>query len=159
MLFQPTRSTATTVSSARTHAGQTRAARLAYWIPTVIVALNWTFGGFRAIAHAASAMEVFHRLGYPAYFAALLGTAQLCGVVAILAPVPRTLREWAYAGLTFDVCAAIVSLVAIGAPPAHLLIPVIALGLVLASHRAWQVRLRATGHSDRHAAPPSLATV
>jgi len=32
-------------------------------------------------------MEVFHRLGYPDYFAAMLGTAQLLGVLAILAPV------------------------------------------------------------------------
>jgi len=152
MLFQHTR-------SAATHTGQTRAARFAYWIPTVFVALNWTFGGLSSITHATSSMEVFHRLGYPAYFATLLGTAQLCGVAAILAPVPRTLREWAYAGLTFDVCSAFISLVAIGAPRAHLLFPVIALGCVLASHHGWRKRLRAEGQSDRRAAPTSLATI
>ena len=49
-----------------------------------------------------ASLEVFHRLGYPDYFAPMLGTAQLLGVVAILAPVPVMLREWAYAGLAFD---------------------------------------------------------
>jgi uncharacterized membrane protein len=89
-------------------------------------------------------MEVFHRLGYPDYFASMLGTAQLLGVVAILVPVPRTLREWAYAGLTFDVTAAIISLLAIGTPISHVTIPVIALVVVLTSYRAWHARMNGT---------------
>jgi hypothetical protein len=86
-------------------------------------------------------MEVFHRLGYPEYFAMLLGTAQLLGVLAILAPVPRTLREWAYAGFTFDASAAIVSLLAVGSPISHVLPAAIALPLVLTSHRAWRTQI------------------
>jgi hypothetical protein len=114
---------------------------LVYWIPTILIALNWIFGGVSSLWHAPSSMEVFHRLGYPDYFARMLGTAQLLGVIAILAPVPRTLREWAYAGFTFDVSAAIISLLAIGSPISHLLAPVIALPFVLASYRGWQKRL------------------
>jgi len=38
------------------------------------------------------------RLGYPDYFLTMLGVAKLLSVVALLAPVPRWLREWAYAG-------------------------------------------------------------
>jgi hypothetical protein len=64
----------------------------------------------------------------------MLGTAQLIGVVAILAPVPRAIREWAYAGLTFDVIAAIISLLAIGTPTWQVSIPVVALVLVLTSY-------------------------
>ena len=118
---------------------------LVYWIPTGLVALNWTFGGVSTLLRTTSSMEVFSRLGYPEYFAALLGTAQILGVVAILAPVPRVLREWAYAGLTFDVTAAIFSLLAVGVPTRHVGIPVFALALVLTSYLAWRERLTAAG--------------
>jgi uncharacterized membrane protein len=117
---------------------------LTYWISTIIVALNWTYGGVSSLLRVPSSMEVFHRLGYPDYFASMLGTAQLLGVVAILVPVPRTLREWAYAGLTFDVTAAIISLLAIGTPISHVTIPVIALVVVLTSYRAWHARMNGT---------------
>src|ERR1700680_508392 len=96
---------------------------LTYWIPTILVALNWTFGGVSALLRTESSMQVFGRLGYPEYFPAMLGTAQLLAVVAILAPVPRALREWAYAGLAFDVTAAIISLSAIGTPALEVSIP------------------------------------
>jgi hypothetical protein len=116
--------------------------RLAYWIPTGLIALNWTFGGVSTLLKTPSSMEVFSRLGYPEYFAALLGAAQILGVVAILAPVPRVLREWAYAGLTFDAIAAIFSLLAIGVPAWH---PVVALAMVLTSYLAWKDRLTLAG--------------
>lgn len=70
-----------------------RGRRLRYWIPTGMIALNWSYGGMASLLHARSSMDVFRQLGYPEYFATLLGIAQLLGVVAILAPVPRTLRE------------------------------------------------------------------
>ena len=115
---------------------------LLYWIPTVLIALNWTFGGASSLLKAPTSMEVFHRLGYPEYFATLLGTAQLLGVLAILAPVPRTLREWAYAGFTFDASAAIFSLWAVGSPISHVLPATIALPLVLTSYRAWRTKIK-----------------
>lgn len=111
---------------------------LAYWIPTVLIALLWTFGGTSALLRTDSSVEVIRRLGYPPYFGVMLGVAQLLGVAAILAPVPRTLREWAYAGLVFDVVAAIVSSLAIGSPLVHLIFPVLALTMLSASYRAWR---------------------
>jgi hypothetical protein len=118
-----------------------RVRSLRYWIPTVLIALNWTYGGIASLLRVESSMEVFRRLGYPEYFAALLGTAQLLGVIAILAPVPRTLREWAYAGLIFDASAAIFSLMAIGTPLWQVSIPAVAVALVLMSYRGWRGRM------------------
>jgi uncharacterized membrane protein len=117
---------------------------LIYWIPTILIALNWTFGGVSAVLRTESSREVFSRLGYPEYFAVMLGTAQLLGVVLILAPVPRALREWAYAGLTFDVTAAIISLLAIGTPVWQVSFPIVALVLVITSYAAWRGRLKVT---------------
>jgi len=112
--------------------------RLIYWVPTVLIAAIWLSGAIVSLRKSDASMEVFHRLGYPDYFATILGCAQLLGVIALLAPVPKTLREWTYAGFAFDACAAIASLLAIGEPIAKLGFPIFALALVLGSHRAWR---------------------
>jgi hypothetical protein len=111
---------------------------LFYWVPTIFIAGIWLSGALASLFRVQVSMEVFHRLGYPGYFVTLLGSAQLLGVAALLAPVPRTLREWAYAGLAFDACAATASLVAIGEPISKLGFPLFALALLLVSHQAWQ---------------------
>jgi hypothetical protein len=41
-------------------------------------------------------------LGYPPYLMPVLGVTKLGAVFALVAPVPRWVREWAYAGLVFD---------------------------------------------------------
>lgn len=119
--------------------------RLLYWIPTSLIALNWTFGGVSTLLKTPSSMEVFSRLGYPEYFAAMLGVAQLLGVAAILVPLPRVVREWAYAGMAFDAIAAIISLLAIGMPIVQAGFPLVALALVLASYGAWKSRVKTIG--------------
>jgi hypothetical protein len=55
-----------------------------------------------------------HRLGYPDYFRQLLGIAKMAGAAALVFPGRRSLREWAYAGFTFDLIAAIASHVVSG---------------------------------------------
>lgn len=114
---------------------------LAYRIPQVVIAILWTSGAVGSILKANASMEVFHRLGYPDYFAQMLGAAQLLAVAAILLPVPVTLTEWAYAGLAFDSAAAMTSLLAAGESPSHLLLPLTAFILVITSYRAWRKRL------------------
>jgi hypothetical protein len=122
-------------------------ARLAYWLPTGLVVLNFAFGGASTLLGAESSREVFQRLGYPAYFGPMLAVAQLLGAAALVIPVPRTLREWAYAGLSFDAIAAAVSLLAVGLPVYHLGFPVVILALTLTSHWAWRRRLAPAKHS------------
>jgi hypothetical protein len=117
--------------------------RLLYWIPTALIALVSAGGGLGDALQTESALQIFHRLGYPDYFSTILGVAKLLGVVALLAPVPRTLREWAYAGFTFDVVGAILSILAVGNPPSHLAIPLLYLAILQLSYFAWRRRERA----------------
>ena len=72
-------------------------------------------------------------LGYPDYFRPLLGLAKVLGAAALVLPLPRTLREWAYAGFTFDLIAAIASH-ALSGEAAHAVPPAIALLLLAASY-------------------------
>ena len=114
--------------------------RLLYWIPTAQIVLVSAAGGLFDALQTQSALQVFHHLGYPDYFSTILGVAKMLGVIALLAPVPRTLREWAYAGFTFDICGAIVSILASGDPLFHVAIPVYALAMLQLSYFAWRRR-------------------
>lgn len=77
-------------------------------------------------------------LGYPIYFAKFLGVAKLLGVFAILTGISSTLKEWAYAGFTFDVCGAFASHVSVGDPAWKALIPLLFLVVQLASYALWR---------------------
>lgn len=48
-------------------------------------------------------------LGYPGYIIPFLGVAKLLGIIAILTPGFSRLKEWAFAGLFFDLIGAIYS--------------------------------------------------
>ena len=111
-----------------------------YWISTTLVALLMLQGGISEIMHTEGSNQVMRSLGYPVYLNTILGVAKLFGVAAILLPVPRTLREWAYAGFTFDIAGATASFVAVGQVNWLLLIPIISLALVQTSYLTWRRR-------------------
>jgi hypothetical protein len=62
------------------------------------------------------AVAVFRHLGYPPYLLLFLGTAKILGVAAVLSPGPARLKEWAFAGLTFDLTGALYSHLSVGDP-------------------------------------------
>jgi len=97
-------------------AGTAKGLLLAARVSTGLVAAVMAFSGALYLVGPRPVLEVMRELGYPPYFVPLLGVAKLLGVVALVAPWPRgwTLREWAYAGFTFDLVAAIVSHLATG---------------------------------------------
>ena len=71
---------------------------VAYWIATSFLALIFAISGLMAIIHDPRMMVALAHLGYPRYFANLLGTGKLIGVLVLLVPgIPR-LKEWAYVG-------------------------------------------------------------
>ena len=61
------------------------------------------------------AVEGMHgNLGYPVYFIPFIGVAKVLGVIALLVPGYPKIREWAYAGLFFDLIGATYSIIASG---------------------------------------------
>ncbi len=128
-----------------------KGASLLYWIPTTLVGLVMLSGGVFDAIQTETALEVFDKLGYPAYFSTILGVAKILGTIALFAPVPRTVREWAYAGFTFDVLAAIASILAVGNPVTSIGIPMFCLLMLQTSYVMWRLRLR--GASEPVPAP------
>ena len=116
------------------------ALKVVHRVSTGLVVAVMASGGLMDALRDESALAVFAELGYPAYFAVILGVAKLLGSIALVAPVPRTVREWAYAGFTIDVTCAIASLLAIGKPAGALVIPYVALAVLLVSYATWRLR-------------------
>lgn len=76
--------------------------RIIYWIATILLSLMMLFAAYTDIFNHAYALEIFKRLGFPAYIIFPLAVAKVLGVVAILTKKSRTLKEWAYAGFFFN---------------------------------------------------------
>ena len=86
-----------------------------YWIFTIIFAGLMIFSAVPNIMLDENTMKIFvNGLGYPAYFIQLLGIGKALGAIAILIPgLNKTVKEWAYAGLFFDLIGATYSGIAV----------------------------------------------
>ena len=81
-----------------------------YWISTIIFAALMVFSAIGGIQPTQQAIQIMHdMLGYPVYFIQFISIAKLLGVIAILIPGFNRIKEWAYAGLFFDLAGAIYS--------------------------------------------------
>ena len=114
-----------------------RSRTVAYWITTVLLAVECAVGGVLDVFQFPPFLETLARLGYPAYFSVILGVWKLLAVVALLAPRSATLKEWAYAGIFFNMTGAAASHLAVGEGSGALVGPLAFTGLTLAS---WALR-------------------
>lgn len=107
-----------------------------YWGSTILVALLVAFSGTMYFVAEAPA-ETFRRLGYPEYFRVLLGIGKIVGAVLLIAPLPRWLKEWTYAGFTFDFSAAIISHAVVGDSVSTMIFPAVALAVLWTSYAGY----------------------
>jgi len=84
-----------------------------YWIFTGLFAALMLFSAIPDILNSKEAVVFMTALGYPKYFTPFIGVAKLLGVIAILIPGYPRIKEWAYAGLFFDLIGATYSQLAI----------------------------------------------
>ena len=113
-------------------------AKWIYWVLTAPFGLMVGAGGLALLAGAAPNVEGITHLGYPVYLCKILGTAKLLDVIAILYGRLETLKEWAYAGITFNLLGASASHAFSGDGFGKVIVPVIMLGFVLTSYRLWK---------------------
>src|SRR5688572_33265044 len=87
-----------------------RTTRIVYWTFTVLFLVPQVWSATQMLSRAPRMTETITDLGYPLYVMTILGIAKLLGAGAILF-FDRwpSLKEWAYAGFTFDVIGAFVS--------------------------------------------------
>jgi uncharacterized membrane protein YphA (DoxX/SURF4 family) len=114
-----------------------RAKNVAYWITTIFGPASFVIGGVLHLLLTPDVVATLRHLGYPTYFALILGVGKLLGAVAIVIPRFPRLKEWAYAGFFFDLSAAAFSRAAVGDSAVDIIAPLVFLSLVMAS---WALR-------------------
>jgi uncharacterized membrane protein YphA (DoxX/SURF4 family) len=127
---------------------------IAYWVTTGIIVAEFAFGGVMDVLQLPPFFEILKRLGYPGYFAVILGVWKLLGAAAVLAPRLLRLKEWAYAGMFFTMTGAGASHLAVGDPAVMLVAPILFTGLVVAS----RALCRSTQRDDLSEAAASAAS-
>jgi uncharacterized membrane protein YphA (DoxX/SURF4 family) len=84
-----------------------------YWVVTILFCGFMVFSSIHQIQNSPDAHAFMSHLGYPDYFSQFIGVMKVLGVIAILVPGFPRLKEWAYAGLFFDLVGAIYSFIAV----------------------------------------------
>ena len=113
-------------------------AHWAYWVTTGLVVSELVLGGVWDILRLPQVRELIERLGYPSYFLIILGIWKLLGAIALVIPKFPRLKEWAYAGVIFDLTGAVASLFASGlVAVGTTAYPVFMIGVAFAS---WRLR-------------------
>ncbi len=108
--------------------------KIAYWIFTILIAALMFLSAIPDVLMVDGAVQIFEHLGYPRYLLPFIGVAKLLGAAAILQPWFRSLKEWAYAGITFDLIGALYSHLAVGDAIQFLIPPILGLIFVLGSY-------------------------
>lgn len=107
---------------------------IAYWVTTVLFCVVVGFSGASHFAHVENMVEAMTGLGYPLYFMTIIGLAKMAGVIAVLIPGMPLLKEWAYAGITFNLIGATASHAFSGDGFSHSVRPAAILALCLLSY-------------------------
>jgi len=125
--------------------------------------IDWTITGLMAalmllsaipdVLQIPGAVAIFRHLGYPSYLLLFLGTAKTLGVAAVLVPGLPKIKEWAFAGLVFDLTGAFYSHLSVGDPPSGWMPAGVGLVLVISSYVAYRKRLDRTATSGQYPTP------
>ena len=116
--------------------GATKGKAIGYWVTTGLLVFCMTGGIFELMALKPT-VEGIMRLGYPSYIIPALGLGKVLAILAILWPGLPRLKEWAYAGIFFNMMGAFVSHVALGDHAWILVVNVSIAAITLAS---WALR-------------------
>ncbi|HTE29141.1 MAG TPA: DoxX family protein [Chryseolinea sp.] len=89
--------------------------KILYWIFTILFAGLMVFSAVSGVQPSEASIKMLHDgLGYPIYFIQYISIAKIVGALVILIPGLKTIKEWAYAGLFFDLIGATYSGIASG---------------------------------------------
>lgn len=110
--------------------------KIIFWVATIIIVL-WE--GVMPLSSLLISPEYAtlgtKPLGYPDYFAYALIVCKALGTLAISVPkTPSKLKEWAYAGLTFNLIFAFISHACVDQNIGFMLLPLVVLGILAVSY-------------------------
>lgn len=114
---------------------------IAYWIITGFFAAFMLFSAIPDILLDPEAVTMITGLGYPTYFIPFIGVAKVVGAIAILIPNFNRIKEWAYAGLFFDLLGAAYSIIAKEGFQIQVTFMVLPIAFLFLSYYLWHKKM------------------
>jgi len=111
--------------------------KIIYWVATIWLSLGMVSTGIVQLIQMEEEVEKMNFLGYPSYFLLIIGVWKLLGVIAILLPKFKLVKEWAYAGFFFLTTGAIITHLIVGDGAVEFFGPTLLLVLTITS---WYFR-------------------
>ncbi len=111
-----------------------------FWIATGII---FMFEGVLPAftSQTEFAKEGIRHLGYPDYFGIMLAIFKVCGAIVLIIPkISWRIKEWAYAGFTFNFIAAMISNAVVDGFGPGTVLPVIFLIILAISYTYYHKR-------------------
>jgi uncharacterized membrane protein YphA (DoxX/SURF4 family) len=112
--------------------------RILYWGITGVFSLLLLMAGITEAMQHESGLEIMRHLGYPAHVLIVVGVGKILAAVALVQGRFRTVKEWAYAGLTFNLIGACVARAYGGDSIGLILSPLIFLSVMFLSYLLWK---------------------
>ena len=117
--------------------------KILYWVFTALFAAFILSSAIPNIMVSQQWVDIFAQLGYPKYLISFIGWMKLFGVIGVLVPGFPRIKEWAYAGLFFDLVGATYSALAMGGFQPPMLFMVVPFTLEALSYIYYHKLLRA----------------
>lgn len=114
-----------------------KSTKIIYWTTTALIFL---FEGVLVALTSRTelAIEGLRHLGYPDYFGPLLAVFKVAGALVLIIPAfTGPIKEWAYAGFGFVFISAAVSHAAVDGFGGQTVFPIVALGILTISYKAY----------------------
>ncbi|WP_295676302.1 DoxX family protein [uncultured Mucilaginibacter sp.] len=119
-----------------------------YWVSTILILLLMLWSAIGSFMKNPDAAKMMAQMGYQAYVFHFLAVAKILGIIAILTPGFPRLKEWAYAGFTFDLIGATYSMYATGFPVTNWAPMFIFIAILAVSYIYYHKRVAAGGFKD-----------
>lgn len=113
---------------------------IAYWATTAIVVFAMVSGAAAEVAQRPETVAGMVLLGYLVYFVTIIGIWKLLGGIALLAPGFPRLKEWAYAGIFFNMTGAVASHAVVGDYGVYAFHLIVTLLLAALTVTSWALR-------------------
>jgi hypothetical protein len=109
-----------------------------YWIVTIIFAGFMIFTAVPNVQVDKGSVDLITNfMGFPKYMIPFLGVAKIIGSIVILIPGLNRLKEWAYAGLFFDLAGATFGIIYLMGLKADIIFMILPIVFLFLSYFLW----------------------
>lgn len=116
-----------------------------FWTSTILLAAFMLMSAIGGLVPNPKGAEMMKHIGYGPHVLPFLSVLKILGIIALLVPKFPRLKEWAYAGFTFDLLGAVYSFIAVGDPVSTWGMLLLGFVFIAVSYIYWHKKLALQG--------------